>query len=539
MQATFDDLGTPLHDVTFVVFDLETTGGSPTDDAITEIGAVKYRGGEVIGEFATLVNPGREIPPFITVLTGITHAMVVEAPRIEQVLPAFLEFVGDAVLVAHNARFDLGFTRAACDRFGYPRPANHVVDTASLARRLVRSEVRNCKLATLAAHFRAPHQPTHRALDDARATGHVLHAMLERVGTMGVTGLDDLLALPTAKGAPTFHKLRLTERLPRSPGVYLFRDRQGNVIYVGKATNLRARVRSYFYGDTRRTITTMLDELHAVDHIPCATELEASVLEVRLIHTHVPRHNRRSKPPRSHHWLTLSAEAFPRLVIARTHRPDDPGALGPFRSRRAAEIVQHAIWDAVPIRRCSGKPGSAKGPCRFAQLGVALCPCDGSLDEGTYRDAIAPILRAMDTPEALLDPLAARMRALAATNRFEEAAWLRDRHEALRRCLEWRQAWELLGRAGRVTARRGDVTVVIDGGRLTTTWIGTHTPPLPLPGGVHPTTPPDALVAEELSLLWKFLTDPATRIEASDVAPEDFRRVGIRWAAVAAALRAS
>src|SRR3954466_6813040 len=119
-QLAFDELGTPLRTTTFVVFDLETTGGSAEADTVTEIGAVKVRGGEVLGEFATLVDPGRGIPPEIVQLTGITNAMVCIAPRFEQVLPAFLEFATGSVLVAHNSGFDIGFLRAACSRFGYP-----------------------------------------------------------------------------------------------------------------------------------------------------------------------------------------------------------------------------------------------------------------------------------------------------------------------------------------------------------------------------------------------------------------------------------
>src|SRR5437868_11180851 len=135
-QGTFDELGTPLAEVTFVVVDLETTGGSPNDSAITEIGAVKVCGGEVLGEFQTLVDPGTEIPPYISVLTGITTAMVMAAPRIGAVLPAFLEFARGAVLVAHNAPFDLGFLRAACAENGIGWPAAASADSAALAPRL-------------------------------------------------------------------------------------------------------------------------------------------------------------------------------------------------------------------------------------------------------------------------------------------------------------------------------------------------------------------------------------------------------------------
>ena len=111
-QRTFDQLGRPLRDVTFCVVDLETTGGSAAKGSmITEIGAVKVRGGEVLGEFQTLVNPHQAIPAFIAVLTGITDSMVAGSPPIEQVLPQFLEFAAGSVLVAHNAPFDVGFLK--------------------------------------------------------------------------------------------------------------------------------------------------------------------------------------------------------------------------------------------------------------------------------------------------------------------------------------------------------------------------------------------------------------------------------------------
>jgi DNA polymerase-3 subunit epsilon len=190
-----DELGEPLRTTTFVVVDLETTGGSAQGDAITEIGAVKVRGGEVLGEFQTLVDPRRAIDPYVSVLTGITQAMVVGAPTIDAVLPAFLEFARGSVLVAHNAPFDVGFLKAACAGLALPWPGFVVVDTAVLARRvLTRDEVPNCKLATLAPFFRASTSPNHRALDDARATVDVLHGLISRLGGLGVQSLPELRA---------------------------------------------------------------------------------------------------------------------------------------------------------------------------------------------------------------------------------------------------------------------------------------------------------------------------------------------------------
>src|SRR5271168_297215 len=181
-----------LRETTFVVVDLETTGGRTrsTDgslpDAITEIGAVKVRGGVVLGEFATLVDPQRSIPPQIVQLTGITTAMVCDAPTIDGVLPMFMEFAGNSVLVAHNAGFDIGFLRAAAERCDIPWPRPQVLCTVRLARRgLIREEAPPVRLAALARLFAFAAQPSHRALDDARATVDVLHALIERVGNQG------------------------------------------------------------------------------------------------------------------------------------------------------------------------------------------------------------------------------------------------------------------------------------------------------------------------------------------------------------------
>lgn len=521
-QTSFEDLGTPLSDVTFCVLDLETTGASPVACDITEVGAARYVGGEELASFQTLVNPSSAIPPFITVLTGITQAMVVQAPSIEAVLPSLLEFIGEAVVVGHNLRFDLSFLDTAARRLGYPPISNRTLDTVALARRLVRSEVRNLKLSTLAAHFRSPDTPTHRALDDARATSHVLWGLLERAGTLGVTALDDLLQLPTARGSAHYRKIGLTESLPRRPGIYLFRDRDGNVLYVGKATNLRSRVRSYFYGDQRRSVADMLRELDSIDYRVCDSPIEAEVLELRLIHSHRPRYNRRSRPPKASHYVKLTTERFPRLSLVRKVRGDGDCYLGPFRSRRAAETVMLAMWDAVPIRRCTNRPGSRSTTCAMAQMGVALCPCDGSLTEDEYAPVVETITQGIRSrPDLLLTPLVERIHRLANHRRYEEAATVRDRYRALARSLERRRAWLALQEAGvmEVEGAEGE-RVILDRGRLLHSWrAGTH-PPLRVTLEPHDErawpAPPDVLTAEEAHLLWKWATAPGSRLVDAD-----------------------
>lgn len=521
-QPSFDDLSTPLFDVTFCVLDLETTGGSPAGCEITEIGGVKYRSGELLGTFQTLVDPGLPIPPSITILTGITQAMVVGAPPISTALPSFLEFIGDAVVVGHNVRFDLSFLNAAAERLGYGRLPNRSADTAALARRLVRTEVRNLRLHSLAAHFRSPVTPNHRALEDARATAHVFHALLERAGSLGVTNLDDLLQLPTAKGSAHYSKIGLTEHLPRGPGVYLFKDRDGRVIYVGKASNLRTRVRQYFYGDTRRSVANMIKELDSIDHLVCESTLEAEVSEVRLIHAHRPRHNRRSRPPKTSHFVEVTDERYPRLSVVRTLKERALAYLGPFRSKRAADEVMHAIWDAIPVRRCRNRPGSRSGKCAPAQMGLASCPCDGRLDSDVYRRTVVePLVTALDSsPRLLLDPLAERMSRLAGEQRYEEAAWARNRHDALVRALQRSWEWRSLARGGWVELEDAHGTVaIIDHGTLVETRPAHQQPRLrhsPTDLLAMPSVAPSVEAAEEAALIWAWLEkNPVKLVECT------------------------
>lgn len=485
LQRSFDEMGSALVDTDFVVFDLETTGGSHAESEITEIGAVKVRAGEVLGEFATLVNPGVTIPPYISALTGITDLMVAGAEPIERVLPTFLEFIGDTTLVAHNASFDTGFLRANAARLGYPIPGNPVVCTVRLARRLVRDEVPNLKLETLAHALRARTAPTHRALDDARATTDVFHALLELSGRWGVTHLDDLLWFQSAKGHPSRSKVRLTEDLPRARGVYFFRSATDAILYVGKATDLRTRVRSYFGGDDRRKIDDLLRETERIDHIRCATDLDCSVLEARLIRRHSPPYNRAQRGRASQAWLRLTAGPFPRLTVARAAAP---GALGPL-TRRVAESVREALEDASPLRTCSlrlGPKAATASRCVRGQVGRCPAPCDGARDPEAYAASIEPVVAALGgAPDDVLQALGARIDALSAQCRYEEAATVRDRAFVLIEAISTARLARTLAEAGRLAFEIDGTTVEIDAGALTS--VGGA--PLGVPADDHPDEP--------------------------------------------------
>ena len=432
-QLRIDDLGQALSAATFVVVDLETTGGAAVDAGITEIGAVKIRGGEVIGEFHTLVNPGVTIPPFITALTGISDSTVATAPRIECIFPSFLEFIAGATLVAHNAGYDVGFLKGAADHLQRPWPEPHVVDTLRMARAaLPTGEVANRKLSTLAAHFRAPVPPTHRALDDARATVHVFHCLLERLSAAGVTRLDDLLQLGPRIAARRSAKRTLADGLPHCIGIYVFEDSHGKPLYIGKSRNIATRVRQYFgAAETRDRMERMLDLTSSVRAIPCETEFEALVREHRLLVEHKPPFNRVGVRPERNVWLRLTDETFPRLSIVR-ERHEQRGLLhlGPFSSRKDAELARDCIASFVSIRTCQEtlsirKPRSA---CALADMGRCAAPCDHRVSRHDYREtAEAVIALCQSDGLALADSLEQRQGVLAAAERFEEAAVVRDR----------------------------------------------------------------------------------------------------------------
>lgn len=436
-QLSLQDLGRPLRDTTFIVVDLETTGGSPATSAITEIGAVKVRSGEVLGEFRTFVNPGGPIPVFITILTGITDSMVALAPSIESALPAFLEFcdnADNAVLVAHNAPFDIGFLKAACAQLKIEWPNYETLDTAKLARTILsKDEVKDCKLATLAPFFGATTTPNHRALDDARATVDVLHGLISRLGNLGVSTLPDLRAFSHRITPAQKKKKYLSENIPSTCGVYIFKDTRGVPLYVGVSNNLRSRVRSYFTAsEQRRRIVDMIAIAESIETIVCRTPLEASVLELRLIEEFQPRINRRSKHQSKSYWVHLTRERFPRLAIVRGIEKINDEWIGPFHSRGAAQLAVECVYEVLPIRQCtpritlaSQKKSSA---CALAGMGKCGAPCIDDQSTEDY-EAIVDVARHLFTLDASLvvDRANIRMHELAIEERFEEAIEVRNR----------------------------------------------------------------------------------------------------------------
>jgi DNA polymerase III subunit epsilon len=420
---TVDAASLALNDASYVVFDVETTGSSAKEGAITEIGALKVVRGRVVDEFATLVNPGRRIEPFVVRLTGITDRMVDGARSMVEVLPLFEEFVEGSVLVGHNARFDCAFVAAA--RRGVPLP-NPVLDTLKLARTLVPG-LRRYQLASLVSHFGVRAAPNHRALADAAATTEVFLKLVKLLGSAGVRSVGEAATL-TSNGWIKPQKSHLADGLPRTPGVYYFVDKHGDVLYVGKAKDLKSRVRTYFNGgDGRRKIEYLVREAAEVRYKESSSELHALILEAREIKRLLPRYNSAGRDEKASWFIKLDTNEpypVPKRVPGREAQSGIT-YLGPFRSASVLDTCIEALGRIFPLRRCPGD--SEDGVCFYGQMG-RCAPCQGMSKE-EYRakviGGIVDLLRGEGGEEHLEALIRVRDR-LADELEFEAAARLRE-----------------------------------------------------------------------------------------------------------------
>ena len=368
-----------LENATYVVVDLETTGLRPGESGICEIGAVRLRGFEVEAEFETLVDPGLQIGAGASAVTGLRNEQLRGAPRPAEAVRNFLAFAGDAVLVAHNARFDLAFLDRETERLTGSRIGSPVVDTVRLARRLLAGRVPSFGLAQLAWFFDTAERPCHRALPDARATGELLLALIGLAQERGARTVADLSELAATRTRRLLDKRHLAFGAPTRPGVYLFLGRNDQVLYVGRARDLRARLRSYFRSDRLRpAVEAAVAAAERIEWRVTGSELEAALEELRLIRELRPPGNARVSRPERFVWLRRRGDS----VVASTR----PSPVGPLRSRRTAQLAARAL---LP-------------------------------DE-------------LERPETALPRLQRRLRELADARRFEDAGRLRDRVAALER----------------------------------------------------------------------------------------------------------
>jgi DNA polymerase-3 subunit epsilon len=429
-------LDVPLEQADYVVFDLETTGTRAGVSRIVELGAVRMSGFCEAARMQRLVDPGCLVPAQITQITGIATHHVRGRQRVGPVLDEFLRFSSGAVLVAHNARFDIGFVDADLGRLRSARLAAPVIDTVALARRLLGDRLERMNLGTLAERFDTEVRPCHRALPDALATAEVLVRLLGLAQERGAATVADVIGLCAPERRRVRTRRGLAKGVPTGPGVYLFRDANDAVLYVGKATDLRARVRSYFSGGSLRApVERAVEAAARIETRPLGSEFEAALLELELIAGLRPPANARAPRAGPGVYLTLTLEEqVPRLRV--TSGPGPPGTItaGPLRSRAQAEAAAGAARAAFGLRVCRPRLPVDDGTCLAGIIGSCHAPCRGGQHLDRYADAVEEARLWLEAPAggAPAKHLDERMRRLSGEHRFEDAAAVRDQLAALR-----------------------------------------------------------------------------------------------------------
>jgi DNA polymerase-3 subunit epsilon len=451
-----------LRDVEYVVVDTETTGLRPGSDRVIEVAGVRLRNGEIIDSFQSLINPERHLPSFIVKFTGITPDMLLDAPKAAEILPDFLQFIEGAVLVGHNLSFDLNFLSREAQLLGQVFP-DEGLDTIPLARRLLPG-LRRFKLDMVADYLKIPASNRHRAMGDTQVTAAVFLRLLERAEQEGITTLEHLrlrLQLPVAwtgditqavtkkskswraDGPITASTTRPNGSLllnpawkrdfPTRPGIYMMKDEHGQVIYVGKAKNLKARLSSYYsqpLGYTRK-MDGLLPSIKEIETRVLGSELEALLVESQLIKELQPAYNVQLRNYELYPFIKIDVQhPFPRVYATREVAADGARYFGPFRSRHLVDATIELIQKLFPIRTCTrALPPQAKpsDPCLRFHLGRCSAPCRGDGDSAAYHEVIAQVCAFLGGErEDLFERLRRQMHEASQQLNYERAAWFRD-----------------------------------------------------------------------------------------------------------------
>ena len=434
----------PLLTAEFLAVDTETNGLARDACELTEVGAVLIGGGELHDRWGSLVGVEQPLSRGIQRFTGISQAMVDQAPPPGRVLPELAQRMRGRVLVAHNAGFDTRVLRQAFDRAALEWPDPPVLCTVALARRLAPLQRRR-GLAALADALGVEVAAVHRALPDAETCARVFCALFPKLcahaGTIG-----EALAVLRPKRAAKPRKREIERRprhlrpdmsgLPKDPGVYVFRNADGHPLYVGKSVCLRTRARAHF-----TTPGEWTGDAEHVDYQPTHSELGALVLENRLIKALKPPGNKRlKKTPDGYVYLRCRLDiSFPILEVGREPAAGHSVTIGPLRGQAAAAELVEQLNSLFSLRHCGRKLPRRDHPSAYGQMGRCLSPCLQDLDPNLYRERLDGALGLFQGPDggaSLLAHIEGQMRAAADEQRFERAAWLRRRHARLRTLLE-------------------------------------------------------------------------------------------------------
>ena len=365
----------------YAVIDIETTGGSARHERITEIAVYIHDGSRVIDEYSTLINPERNIPYFITSMTGITNEMVEDAPKFYEVAKKIVEITEGKVFVAHNAMFDYSFVRQEFGMLGYnfKRP---LLDTVSLSRKLLPGH-RSYSLGNLCKDLDIEINGRHRASGDAMATVRLLELLLEKDRALKSGSL--IKNRKTAKLHPSLDTARLAE-IPEEPGIYYFYDEKGEVIYVGKSRNLSQRINTHLSNNTSGRAMEMRSKIADISWERTGSELIALLLESAEIKSRKPLYNRAQRRTGFRWGIYSYTDNNNYIRFEYRNVKDDEVPLSLFSSRdKARGKLEQIISEFSLCQKLSGMYDT-DGPCFHRQVSLCRGACCGEENPKSYNE---------------------------------------------------------------------------------------------------------------------------------------------------------
>ncbi|HSP88137.1 MAG TPA: exonuclease domain-containing protein, partial [Ignavibacteriaceae bacterium] len=424
-----DDLSNISFDeAEFSVLDVETTGLTPRYNGIIEIGIVKVKGLEIVDRYSTLINPGRQIPYYITQFTGITDDDTFNSPFFEEVAEDITKFISGSVITAHNLSFDRSFINKEFLMIGQEKPANPQLCTLRLSKKLY-PDLRSRSLANLSDHLGVRLINAHRALPDAEATAQILIRMLKYLKRQNeIKTVSDLLSLqviPTQKETKIKISKHLKEdvySLPEAPGIYYFLNSKGRVIYIGKAKSLSKRVRSYFLLTSPRKAKRIIKQTKRIKYEITNSELTALLSEAELIKLINPKHNLQLKHYGNKYFLRVNKNHnFPDIEISNRFDFDGNDYFGLFISKKKAEIIYEVIKKAFTLRECSNIEFQKNKRCFLAEIERCTAPCE-TKDAEIYNDELNKAYEFLyGQNQNILNRLLNKMKLYSEKQKYEKA----------------------------------------------------------------------------------------------------------------------
>ncbi|MGE5497379.1 MAG: exonuclease domain-containing protein [Syntrophothermus sp.] len=424
-----------LDEAEFCVIDVETTGMSAAACRIIEIGLVRIKNLKVKETFRTFINPGTEIPYFITTLTGITNADVYDAPFFDEVADHVTEFIGTSILVGHNLPFDSSFLKHSLEACGKDSIANPQLCTLKLARKLY-PELPSKSLGKVIKHLKIRNNKAHRALGDATATARILIKMIRELQSEhSIKNVKELLNYQqfaaTKPGEKRIIKKKLINdlvKVPDEPGIYYFKNSKDTIIYVGKAKSLKNRVKNYFAPTAPAKGKKIVKAASKLEFQITNSELTALIAESEMVKLHNPKFNIQLKKFGNNFFIKVrDTHSFAYTEISRQFDFDGCDYFGPYTNGDLVMNLQKTIERTFKLRECRDKEFKAGKGCYLSQIERCLAPCTGLQNESAYNDEVENLYEFLAGKNQLaVNRLIERMKFLSERQRFEEASELRD-----------------------------------------------------------------------------------------------------------------